>query len=134
MIKIDELCDPDSCMNRAKDDEMTFVLLGRDAAAPLAIRTWVDERVRLGKNNEDDTQILEALNCARIMELYRLVEAAMTDHAVTPQSERAEPTLAARKTCAEWLAYCLSLGWHKAQLDELEALWWKYHDNNGRPM
>lgn len=38
MIKSRELSDPNSCMSRAKDDEMTFVLLGRDAAAPQAIR------------------------------------------------------------------------------------------------
>lgn len=39
-------------------------------------------------------------------------------------------TKGARK-CAEWLSYCLSIGWSKNQLDELEKLWWKYHDENG---
>ena len=34
MIKKKELSDPNSCMSKARDDEMTFVLLGRDAAAP----------------------------------------------------------------------------------------------------
>lgn len=58
-------------MSRAKDDEMTFVLLGRDAAAPVAIRAWVDERIRLGKNTVDDTQIVEALRCAQQMEAER---------------------------------------------------------------
>jgi len=33
--------------------------------------------------------------------------------------------------CARWLSYCLSIGWRKDQLDALEALWWKYHDENG---
>lgn len=33
MRKRDELNDPESCLNRARDDEQTFVLLGRDAAA-----------------------------------------------------------------------------------------------------
>ncbi len=37
----------------------------------------------------------------------------------------------AQKRCAEWLANCLKLGWRKDQLDELEALWWKYRDENG---
>ncbi len=49
MLKRDELADPTSCLNRARDDEMTFVLLGRDAAAPAAIRAWAEERIRLGK-------------------------------------------------------------------------------------
>ena len=30
------------------------------------------------------------------------------------------------KKCAEWLSYCLFIGWKKDQLDALEALWWKY--------
>ena len=71
MRKRDELSNPDSCMNRAKDDEMTFVLLGRDAAAPAAIRAWVGFRVKLGKNNFNDPQITEALECARKMEAER---------------------------------------------------------------
>jgi hypothetical protein len=36
------------------------------------------------------------------------------------------------KACAEWLAYCLSIGWSKDKLDLLEALWWEHHDDDGR--
>jgi hypothetical protein len=36
------------------------------------------------------------------------------------------------KECAEWLSYCLSIGWPKSSLDRLEALWWEYHDDYGR--
>ncbi len=68
MIKKDELSNPDSCMSRAQDDEMTFVLLGRDMAAPQTIRFWVSERLRLGKNIPEDDQIREALDCARRMD------------------------------------------------------------------
>lgn len=68
MLKRDELKNPKSCMSRARDDEMTFVLLGRDLAAPVAIRAWVEERIRLGKNQPDDPQIAEALTCADYME------------------------------------------------------------------
>jgi hypothetical protein len=68
MRKRDEQADPGSCWSRAREGELTFVLLGRDAAAPWAIRAWVSERVRLGKNRPDDPQILEALGCARAME------------------------------------------------------------------
>jgi hypothetical protein len=35
MIKSKELSDPQSCMSRARDDEMTFVLLARDLCAAL---------------------------------------------------------------------------------------------------
>lgn len=60
MRKRDELTNPASCMSRARDDEWTFVLLGRDAAAPVAVQAWVEERIRLGKNKPDDPQIVEA--------------------------------------------------------------------------
>lgn len=60
MRKRDELTDPKSCMSRARDDEWTFVLLGRDLAAPVAVRAWINERIRLGKNTWDDAQIIEA--------------------------------------------------------------------------
>jgi hypothetical protein len=58
--KRDELSDPGSCLNRARDDEWLFVLLGRDPAAPAAVMAWIQERVRLGKNRPDDPQIVEA--------------------------------------------------------------------------
>lgn len=37
---------------------------------------------------------------------------------------------------AEWLAYCLEMGWQKKHLDELSALWDKYKDEYGgfRPL
>ncbi len=60
MRKRDELTDPSSCMSRAKADEWTFVLLGRDKAAPAAVRAWIEERIRLGKNARGDAQIIEA--------------------------------------------------------------------------
>jgi hypothetical protein len=68
MRKRDELTNPGACMVRARDDEMTFVLLGRDVAAPVAIRAWIAERVRTGKNRPDDPQVVEAEQCARVME------------------------------------------------------------------
>lgn len=71
MIKREELTNPASCMSRARDDEMTFVLLGRDAAAPATIRFWANERIRLGKNTASDPQIVEAFACAAAMEVER---------------------------------------------------------------
>lgn len=71
MIKREELTNPASCMSRAAEDEMTFVLLGRDVAAPAAIRAWIAERVSSGKNSPTDPQILEARECAAQMELHQ---------------------------------------------------------------
>lgn len=68
MRKLDELSNPLSCLNKAKDWEMLFVLLARDKAAPAAIRTWVLERIRLGLNKPLDIKILKAEECAAIME------------------------------------------------------------------
>lgn len=68
MIKRDEENRADSCFNRALPDELMFVLLGRDAAAPAAIRAWVHERIRLGKNTHGDDQTTEALIVALSME------------------------------------------------------------------
>lgn len=64
MIKSRELLDPASCLSKARDDELLFVLLARDPAAPVAIEAWVNERIRLGKNTANDAQIAEALACA----------------------------------------------------------------------
>lgn len=69
MRKREELSSSDTCMSHAHPDEMVFVLIGRDPSAPEAIRTWVDDRVGLGKNVHTDVQIVEALAIARTMEL-----------------------------------------------------------------
>ena len=64
-----ELRHEHSCLNKADNDEMIFVLIGRDVAAPATIRFWVEERVRLGKNKLSDDQIKEALGIAQVMEM-----------------------------------------------------------------
>lgn len=71
MFKIDELAYEASCLNKAGRHEMLFVLLARDPAAPVAIRAWIAERIRIGKNAPRDPQILEAEACAKTMELQR---------------------------------------------------------------
>lgn len=71
MLKRDEIEDTTSCLNRASDGERLFVLLARDPAAPVAIRAWIAERLRLGKNTPSDEQIREAFECASLMELER---------------------------------------------------------------
>jgi hypothetical protein len=64
MIKRDEIRDPKSCINKARDDEMLFVLLGRDPAASAAIHAWIEERINLGLNLPEDAKIQEAIKAA----------------------------------------------------------------------
>lgn len=59
MIKSEELSNPNSCLNRAKDNEFVFSLLGRDDATPETLAFWIKKRIELGKNKPDDPQILE---------------------------------------------------------------------------
>ena len=33
---------------------------------------------------------------------------------------------------AEWLLYCLSIGWTREELSALEKMWDQYHDENGK--
>jgi hypothetical protein len=67
MRKREELANSNSCLNRALDDELIFVLRGCDIAAPATIRAWCQERIRLGKNRPGEPQIVEAMECARAM-------------------------------------------------------------------
>lgn len=68
MRKDQERENPTSCWNAAHDDELMFVLLGRDASAPATIRAWCAERIRTGKNVEGDWDITQALQTAFDME------------------------------------------------------------------
>lgn len=67
MIKRDELSSPNSCMAKALDDEMVFVLLARDKAAPAAILHWCTERIALGLNLPTDQKIQDAMRSAQAM-------------------------------------------------------------------
>ena len=67
MRKREEITNPNSCFNKARMDEMVFVLLERDVAAPSTIRHWIQERVARGKNVMTDPQIEEALLCSEYM-------------------------------------------------------------------
>ena len=68
MRKRDELADPNSCLNKATDNEWLFVLLGRDQAAAATVRHWISERIRLGLNRADDAKLAEAARWAETME------------------------------------------------------------------
>lgn len=68
MEKSNEIALPRSCLNKALPHEQLFVLLGRDPAAPYAIRCWIEERLARGLNHPDDIQVTNAMRCARAME------------------------------------------------------------------
>lgn len=71
MLKIDEQEIQNSCWNKASIGERLFILLARDPASPVAIRAWIEERIRIGKNRKGDALIKEAEDCARRMEQER---------------------------------------------------------------
>ena len=48
------------------------------------------------------------------------------------RQEGEAPTMRAVIACGQWLAFCLSIGWRRDELDALESLWWKYHDRTGQ--
>lgn len=75
MIKARERDEPTSCWNKAHDYEPVFVLLGRDASAPHAIRAWADHRVLIGRNDLGDAQVQEALALASEIERHQIEEA-----------------------------------------------------------
>lgn len=60
MIKREELESPSSCLSKAENEEMVFVLLSRDPAASIAVRAWIEARLAMGKNTSGDAQIQEA--------------------------------------------------------------------------
>jgi hypothetical protein len=71
MRKKDEITNPTSCLNIALPDEPLFILLGRDPAAPYAIRMWTEGRILAGKNERFDLQITEAEVLADTMDRER---------------------------------------------------------------
>jgi hypothetical protein len=77
MIKLQEAFDQNSCFNKAKPEEMIFVLLARDCAMPDTIRFWCKERIIQGKNKFEDAQIQEAMACAESVDGKKISEAAL---------------------------------------------------------
>jgi len=41
------------------------------------------------------------------------------------------PSNKALRACANWLSYCLKIGWPTKDIHRLEELWWQYHDERG---
>lgn len=77
MIKREELTKPNSCLNKARDDEMLFVLLERDDTFADTVRYWIQRRIEKGKNKPDDAQLVEAEACAAQVENVKKFLAAV---------------------------------------------------------
>jgi hypothetical protein len=89
-------------MSRARDDEWTFVILGRDRAAPAVVRAWIEERVRLGKNKLEDPQIVEAWSWIREV-LNEQAEADIKQKAETDMKQKVEKTRGLAERLADGL-------------------------------
>lgn len=67
MTKAEELANPNSCLNKAKDDEMLFILRAKDVCAPFAIAEWIRKRIEIRMNRWTDPKIQEANRCVDTM-------------------------------------------------------------------
>ena len=72
MRKRDELANPNSCFNKAADDEPIFVLRANDRLAPAAVFEWARWAAR--DNVHEPIKITEAKMCATTMMNWRTSE------------------------------------------------------------
>lgn len=84
-----ELSLASSCLNKAHDEEVLFVMMARDAAAPDAIRAWAQRRVDLGLNKADDAEIVEAIGAADLMDEQRPELRMMLDKTLSARDQAA---------------------------------------------
>jgi len=64
--------------------------------------------------------------------IARVTKQTFNNRLATFRAEQArQRTRRALTACASWLAYCLSIGWKRTELDDLEQIWWRWHDENG---
>ena len=71
MIKRDELALPDSCLNKAADDEPVFVIRAKDAVAMATVMAWSNFRIVNGMNKPDDAKIQEATAWCNLVAEWR---------------------------------------------------------------
>lgn len=71
MIKRDELASPDSCINRAADDEPVFVLRAKDPTFGAVIREWIELRIAAGIDDRSDPKLTRAAALIALAEQWR---------------------------------------------------------------
>jgi len=73
MLKREEIQNPNSCLNKAADDEPVFVLRAQDKLSPMIVRTWAFEAELRGTPK---AKTEEALAQANAMESWALAHLA----------------------------------------------------------
>lgn len=68
MLKREELADPNSCFNKAKDDEPIFVLLARDPIAAEMVLAWSE----MARGFHSDEKIVSAAKWSKTMNDWRI--------------------------------------------------------------
>ncbi len=71
MRKRQEIDNPESCLNRAEDDEPLFVIRAKDKVSASAVRTWAEWALLTGIHEPEKIQ--EARAIAEDMENWRKV-------------------------------------------------------------
>lgn len=74
------------------------------------------------------------LECAVLMaqEYFSEIRQSVSKAEGDKEEGKQERTQEALLDCANWLSQCLGFGWRKDQLDDLEKIWWMFHDNRGK--
>lgn len=65
MIKREELSNPNSCLNKAEDDEILFVFRDKDLTFADVVRYWIGKRIQYGLNKPGDAKLVEAEETAQ---------------------------------------------------------------------
>lgn len=71
MTKLEMISDPNSCLNKAADDEIVFTLRSKDPEAAETIRDWARRRVAHCYDEADSPKILDALQIADAIDKQR---------------------------------------------------------------
>jgi hypothetical protein len=69
-LKRDEISDPNSCLNRAADDEPIFILRAKDPLAAKLVEEWAAKAVL--EQAHEDPKIQAAYRFAQAMKEWRL--------------------------------------------------------------
>lgn len=72
MTKRENIDNPNSCWNKARDDEQVFILLERDEAMAATLRSWADNRIRLEIDKSTSPKITAARRLADMLDRITL--------------------------------------------------------------
>ncbi len=67
MRKYEELNNSNSCLQKADDDEMLFILRAQDVTSPKVVLLWIAENI----DHLSNSKAREAFNCALTMRQHK---------------------------------------------------------------